>query len=415
MRRRLAAWLGRPELLLGAWLNSFMAAMIVGHSKQPGLLFAALVLGSLLGVVLAWGRPARYRIGPIATLGWMVMLAAILAGYAANLGLYQAQFIVANVTSMLLALATAYLLATRCDLDWRLLLACHSLVALTLIPIPILEGALVWGRLTGSDLHPNYLGMISMLTFIGALGIRSRLLRWPILMIAAWVMVAVSSRASMLAAGVAVFTLFLCRLAGTGANTPQPVSRTIQVSLALLSGCSVLMALWLLDVPWLMRIADELFKLNDPYRGITTGASGRTELWSAALALWNAQPLLGVGFKGHAFLMPQSMPAHSAYIGMLAETGVAGTAGYLMLCAACVAGLWRRRRDRTRQTSIALVASYLVYGLVESRAVGFGNPYSILFLWIAFDAARRPLAEFAPATDPHASSPLPLRSPGTTP
>ena len=68
-----------------------------------------------------------------------------------------------------------------------------------------------------------------------------------------------------------------------------------------------------------------------------------------------------------------------------------GLTAYLLLCAAAVAGLLARRSDPGRPIRLALVGSYLVYGLVESRAVGFGNPYSILFLWVALDATRRAL------------------------
>ena len=31
----------------------------------------------------------------------------------------------------------------------------------------------------------------------------------------------------------------------------------------------------------------------------------------------------------------------------------------------------------------------MVYGFIETRAVSLGNPYSIVFLWIALDASRR--------------------------
>jgi O-antigen ligase len=70
--------------------------------------------------------------------------------------------------------------------------------------------------------------------------------------------------------------------------------------------------------------------VNDKYRGISTSGSGRNELWAAAVNLWQTQPVFGVGFKGHTLLMPDQMPAHSAYIGMLADMGVAGLASYLL-------------------------------------------------------------------------------------
>lgn len=409
-------FLRRPEFVLGAWLNTFLAAMIIGHSRQPALLFVALVAGAAAIVVLTWGLPARYRIDPMTEWGSLVLLVAILAGYTVNLDRYDGSFVVANFTSMVLALGMAYLLATRLDLDWRLLLACHAIVALLLIPLPVAGGELVWGRLVPGGLHPNYLGMIAMVAFIGALGIRPRLLRWLVLLVTTGVMAAVSSRGSMLAAGVAALGYTAAAAAAAPPRAPAlAAARTIHAALAVLCLLAGALALWMLDAAWLTRAADVLFKINDPYRGLESGASGRTEAWTAALALWNAQPMLGVGFKGHTFLMPQSMTAHNAYLAMLAETGAVGMTGYLTLCCAAVAGLWRQRRNPRNRAAIALVASYLIYGLVETRAVGFGNPYSILFLWVAFDAARRPAAEPVRVPRSRSLQPTPASRPEGSP
>lgn len=405
-----------PELVLGTWLNAFLAAMIIGNSREPALLFVALAAGAVLVVALTWGLRARHQLGTLTAWGSLVFLGAILAGYAANLDRYDASFVGANVMSMMLALGTAYLVATRLDLDFRVLLACHALVALLLIPLPVIHGTLVWGRLMPGGLHPNYLGMIAMVAFIGALGMRPRMLRWLVLLATTGVMVAVSSRAAMLASGVAAVAHAAAGMATRPADAPARTGpRTVNAALLVLCIALGALMLWIVEGAWLLRAADALMKINDPYRGVATGASGRTEAWTAALALWNAQPLLGVGFKGHTFLMPESSPAHSAYLATLAETGVVGMAGYLTLCGAAVAGLWRRRRSPESRAGIALVASYLVYGLVETRAVGFGNPYSILFLWIALEASRRPFVEPVRASPFHPSRPTPASTPKGSP
>lgn len=415
---RLDVWerVRRPEFALGAWLNTFFAAMIIGQSREPALLFVALATGAGLVAVLAWGMPARHRIGPMTAWGSIVLLGAILAGYAANLDRYEASFVFANVTSMVLALGMAYLVATRLDLDYRLLLATHSIVALLLMPVPLATGELLWGRFVPGGLHPNYLGMIAMIAFIGALGMRPRMLRWLVLLGTTGVMVAVSSRGSMLAAAVAALGYAAAGVAAAPPRAPALArARTVHAALAVLCLGAGALALWMLEGAWLTHAADVLLKINDPYRGVTTGASGRTEVWTAALGLWHAHPLLGVGFKGHTFLMPQSLTAHSAYLGMLAETGVLGLTGYVTLCGAAVAGLWRGRRDPGSRAGVALVASYLVYGLFETRAVGFGNPYSILFLWIAFAAARRPAADPIRVPRSNPMQPTPVSRPEGSP
>ena len=133
------AWCTSSEFLLGAWLNSFLVAMIVGQGKQPALLFLALACGTVLVVLLTARRPARFVIGPVATWGTMLLLGSILLGYAANLERYEPYFILANFTSLVLALGMAYLLATRLTLDYGRVLAFHSAIAMLLIPIPLLQ------------------------------------------------------------------------------------------------------------------------------------------------------------------------------------------------------------------------------------------------------------------------------------
>lgn len=383
---RLPAWCTSPEFLLGAWLNSFLVAMIVGQGKQPALLFLALACVTVLVVLLTASRPARFAISPIATWGTALLLGSILLGYAANLGRYEPYFILANFTSLVLALAMAYLLATRMTLDYGRVLAFYAAIAILLIPIPLLNGEVVWGRLTPS-LHPNFIGMIAMLTFIGALAIPRQAVKWFVLLTTMAVMLAVQSRGSMIGSLVALVSFWWCRLGMRDAVASAGRSRHLALGILLVVTAGLVLSI--LDVPWLTEGLEALLKLNDPRRGITTGASGRTELWAAALTLWEAQPFLGVGFKGHESLMPDGSQAHNAYLGMLAETGIVGLGGYLLICGSAVAGLVRLRHDPTRQVGVAVVVSYIVYGLVETRAVNFGNPYSIVFLWIALDAGRR--------------------------
>jgi len=245
----------------------------------------------------------------------------------------------------------------------------------------------VWGRLTG-ELHPNFIGMIAMVAFVGALGIRNWPLKIALLGGTAAVMVAGSARASIVGAALAAACYAACRAAG-----PVPLAerdrRSRMVALVLLASILLVAVLWAANIPLIGSLLDSVLKVNDPYRGLSSGASGRTELWAAALGLWKDNLFFGVGFKGHPALMPNHMSAHSGYLAMLADTGIVGFIGYLVMCGAALAGALRMRRDPTRQTALALLVSYLFYGLVEYRSVGFGNPYSILFLWLAFDSTRR--------------------------
>jgi O-antigen ligase len=134
--------------------------------------------------------------------------------------------------------------------------------------------------------------------------------------------------------------------------------------------------------------------LNDKYRGISSGGSGRSDLWAAAISLWQAQPVFGVGFKGHMLLMPDQMPAHNAYIGMLADMGIAGLASYLLMVSPAIYFVFKPIHRLPQYPQWAtIILTYILYGLFEFRAFSFGNTYSIIFMLVVFNCSKRRLDE----------------------
>jgi O-antigen ligase len=144
---------------------------------------------------------------------------------------------------------------------------------------------------------------------------------------------------------------------------------------------------------------NSVFMITDEHRGIDSGGSGRTELWTAAVNLWLSHPIFGVGFKGHPLMMPDQMLAHNAYLGMLADVGVVGFGSYMLITAVAIYYILRRgdRGLREYPLRVAIIFSYILYGMLESRAFSFGNTYSILFLLVAFDSSKIRVKHVAPA------------------
>ena len=156
---------------------------------------------------------------------------------------------------------------------------------------------------------------------------------------------------------------------------------------------TVILAFVMVAVPVLRDSASDffvnLFKLDDPYRGLSSGSSGRDELWRAAMALWWNHPWFGVGFRMHEAYLPANFSAHNAYLAMLADTGVFGLLWYLALMAMAWIGMFRLKDARTRHLAIGLIVSYTFVGLFERRAINGANPMSLLFLMAAMvDPAR---------------------------
>jgi len=156
----------------------------------------------------------------------------------------------------------------------------------------------------------------------------------------------------------------------------------------------------LADVIW-----SDVFKGDDPYRGLGSGLTGRTELWEETLDVWIKSPLFGVGYHQHENMM-STIGAHNAYLAMLADTGVFSLLLYgWLLVRSFVAGL-TIEQPALRRLTIAYVVGYAVYGFFEARAFNSGNPLSLLFLMCCFAAlahhARQRAAAFAYAGPPSA-------------
>jgi O-antigen ligase len=196
------------------------------------------------------------------------------------------------------------------------------------------------------------------------------------------------SRDSMLSAGVAGLALIYCHLRRLGWKKLRPYALPAFVVVPI-----VVIGLYFAGIDLFGYVANQiadLFLINDEHRGIESGGSGRTDLWAAAFNLWLTHPVFGVGFKAHPLLMPGGMLAHNAYLGMLADLGTVGFIAYMLILFSGFYYVVKRgnRLLTAYPERVAILLSYIVYGMLESRAFSFGNTYSLLFLLVVFDSSK---------------------------
>jgi O-antigen ligase len=139
-------------------------------------------------------------------------------------------------------------------------------------------------------------------------------------------------------------------------------------------------------------VSRDVLLLDDDYRGLDTGFSGRTEVWQEAWAQWLSHPVFGLGFlrdleEGGVEDMNR---AHSLPLTLLSETGLVGFAGFLGF------SLWGLRNGMrlgrggnvaAGSTIITAVSVYWIYGIFEGLAINVGNPLSALFFLVVFASA----------------------------
>jgi O-antigen ligase len=398
-KRGLASFFSINEVAVALWAACTFPIMIHTGGQTPSALFPPLVLGAAAFLFLTWNKPVIARIPQMLTLGVLLLNFSIVASYLFNAERYEAVFMIGNIVSSVLAFISLYTITMKMDLDFRKTLILQCLFSSPLFISILRDGVMTWGRLIPANLEPNYVGMMALLCFMGAIGVRSWIAAAALSALPVYTMLVVQSRASMLAALLSVVIIGVCALANLSAKKLRLV-----LPLIFLGGPALCIALILAGVPvfaFFGGIVDNTFMLSDEHRGISSGGSGRTDLWTAAINLWLSHPLFGVGFKGHPLMMPDQMLAHNAFLGMLADVGLVGCGSYLLILCVAVYYILKRGRDLSEfPLRLAIIFSYLLYGMFESRAFSFGNTYSILFLLVAFDSSKIRIKKAATSKQP---------------
>ena len=264
----------------------------------------------------------------------------------------------------------------------RAMLGAFAVAQALLMVWVIADGNFLWGRLMGR-VGPNFWGATAFYTLFPALLIRPKWLKAGVILCALTTLYLSQNRSSM--AAVAAGFLVVFALSYLNGN---PAKRAQLAWLALFGGAALV-----LFSPFLM---EKVLLVSDPRRGLASGGTGRVTAWGEAWAVFTQHPWLGVGYRHHEHFISAASSAHNAYLATLADMGVVGLGAYmLMLISGLVSGVIATLRGKS-PVDLALtgfVAAYAVHGLLEKRALNFGNSGSILFIfaiaWLMRSAPRR--------------------------
>jgi O-antigen ligase len=212
------------------------------------------------------------------------------------------------------------------------------------------------------------------------------IIRWAALGAAGFLIVAVTSRGSILAMGVFVAVYYALHK-GTG-------KAAIHAMLAFVLGGIILMT-----IPFFQDlILNDIFRLNQHDRGVSSGFSGRFDMWKQALqGVWK-KPILGWGFRTTSQGGGGNFGGiHSAYIKIVLEGGFVGT---FFILGAAVTELWRRLRLSMKLRLVrpvdipgfdvresyhintlacASLCSLMTLWIYDQYYINLGSPISIVF------------------------------------
>jgi O-antigen ligase len=264
-------------------------------------------------------------------------------------------------------------------------------------------GDYIWGRLFANGIESNFWGLMGVGVVVCSFAHRSRILGIACAFAGCITIYEASSRSSMVGVLGAALLIGTCY-----AISLRNRSLVIAVGIAAAALLAVISF-----APYLRHVVpdfvSDLLKLDDTYRGLGQGFSGRDTLWAMALDLWWRSPWFGVGYRQHELFLPLGYSTHNAYLAMLADIGVFGFLWYLYLLVSSLTACFTIADRRTRNLALASITSYILIGFFERRAINAGNPVSILFLVLCFFAlAQRDLARVRGRLSASGSPPTPM-------
>ncbi len=399
---RIGQWLRSSinELAVTFWTCTSFPLMYISGGHNDQLLFIPLAIGAPLFIALTWKKPIIAQVDPIVTAGVFLLFLSILGSYLFNPNYYEPVFMAGNIAAAVLLFLALYVLVMKLDLDLQKLLIFQAIYICLFLPVVLQTSSDRWGRLEPAELHPNYVSMMGIVAIIGAMSVRNIFVTLALAALPFYTMLKMESRASMIATCAAAAIII-----GLGLWKMRSRRLMAQLGVGTIVAGVIAMGAALAGYNIFAFIGDEIsnaFLLNDDLRGMDSGATGRSDLWAAAYNIWLTHPIFGIGFKGHTRFMPDNMLAHNAFLGLLADNGLVGLLGYLLIAVGAVLNVIKRGWQLPMfPQRAAIIFPYFLYGMVESRAFSFGNTYSILFLLVAFDSAKyRVKRDTAPTAQP---------------
>jgi O-antigen ligase len=372
-----AAW------LLGVFVVFYVTYPEVGNPLQVAVLCGAIPAAAQ---VLLLGIEWRGLVAPVKL--WFAYLLVILLSYVWNVADPQTAPTVGDVgvipaawTPLVYTLNAAFIVIIGTVVagspDTRLLRSIasyYAIIAAVFVVYVDLTGKMVWGRLYANGITSNVWGLMGLTVCLAALARRIGPVAIATFTAGMATILLASSREHLLAVFVSLVVV--------AALYYRDLNRARLVTV-LLASCVVLIGTELLFDPYILRamnyISSDILLLNDANRGVGSGFTGRTGIWKETIDLWSRSPIFGYGYRQHERFL-QGAPAHSAYLAVLADTGLLGFVVYVTLLITSLTASWGIRDHRTRRFVVTTIVSYIIIGFFDRRTIDAGNPCSLFFL-----------------------------------
>jgi len=225
-----------------------------------------------------------------------------------------------------------------------------------------------WGRWIPFDVQPNWWGMMALGLAWTAFSCRNTFLKIAGAVLASYFMYRVQSRGAMLALIPAVL---FCS-GWFFPLSPRRITALVVTVCALILGILAYSTLFPDSTTTSITefFMNDVARLNDKYRGLGSGMTGRTQAYEVGLEAFMDSPLLGSGMGTFRFI-------HNGFLQVLAEGGLFALVGMLLLFSRALYGYLTHRN----WAGVGYVLSYTLALMTYPRTLNI-NMTSLLFIII---------------------------------
>ena len=385
-----ASWAG---ILLGLWLTGVFASSLVARSESEGfgvmVILAAGVLWPLFYFMVSSNR--FFPSMPSTSVFLALIIFAVFGGASIYVSpIIWTSFAYYGMTLCALLIALQFNSALTAE-QYRRGLSLYAFCTCILLSVYAIHhyqpGERLGNGSNGGVFNPNAIALVSLSVIAAGFAIRRWLVRLPVLAAGVAVLVLTGSRSAAIGSLLAISIILLKRTkqGGLGVKVVFIVTMVSCISIAIVYWVTIEAA------------GASFFAVNDSYRGIGTGATGRLDAWIATWGLFTSHPVIGVGFRAHDAmlhaLVKTESSAHNGYLSLLAEVGLFGFISFFYIMAAGMLHLWRATLEREKAyiatVFLGLCVGYCFVALFERYLINIGNPTSLLFMLAIFYRGRK--------------------------
>lgn len=375
---------GMVGVVMGMWLSGVFIASLLGRSESEGLVTQALLAVGVLWPLLYFMVSSNRFFPAVPNRGTAlaIFLFAVFAGasvFVSPIIWTSLAYYVMTLSAIFMALQFNTALTQE---QYRIGLALYAGVMGVLLSVYAVHHYHPGIRLGNDDVtavfNPNSIGIMTVSVIAASMSIKTWAGKLVILIPVTGVLILTDSRASTLGALIAVAVIWATMEKRGG----------ILVKLSIIM--SMMIGAVLAAIYWnsILGAVTKFLALNNSYRGLGSGATGRLDAWKAAWDLFLSSPVVGVGFRAHESIVESitgtESSAHNGYLALLAEIGIVGSLSVLYMVIAGIRRLKRLAGSTKGVVSISVLlgicCGYCFVALFERYLLNVGNPTSLLFM-----------------------------------